>query len=79
MNSPPEKPKHSDFYSILSLDRSVSVQELHKAVKALKCKYHPTSRLPGAVPSEDNFKNVSILVQGTRKSEDANSQGWTGF
>jgi DnaJ-class molecular chaperone len=58
MNLPPRAPETPDYYSILGVHGYATPDELQDALRHLRRKYHPESRLPGAEPNEERFKQV---------------------
>lgn len=62
---------HMDYYSLLSVSRSASIEEIRRNYRALSLRLHPDKRA-NAAPSEDNedaFKNVQKAWEVLREPE----------
>ncbi len=53
---------YKDYYQILGLDRSASVDDVRKAYRKLALKYHP-DRNPGDKSAEEHFKDINEAYQ----------------
>ena len=53
---------YKDYYQILGLERSATVDDVRKAYRKLAMKYHP-DRNPGDKSAEERFKDINEAYQ----------------
>ncbi len=60
--------EYKDYYKILGLERSATVDDVRKAYRKLAMKYHP-DRNPGDKSAEERFKDINEAYQVLSDSE----------
>jgi len=70
-----------DYYSILGVAKTATVDDIKKAYRKLALKYHP-DRNPGSKDAEDKFKNISeayAVLSDTEKRQEYDNFGSQAF
>jgi curved DNA-binding protein len=70
-----------DYYSILGVAKSATIDDIKKAYRKLALKYHP-DRNPGSKDAEDKFKNISeayAVLSNAEKRQEYDNFGSQAF